>query len=125
MRQRLQDYLLRLHERYQLTILLVTHDLAEIFRLADRVVELADGLITRQGTPEEVFARVHPTYQGPALYGEVLSCHPEGEYVQVQALIDQRIHKFRLPAERASDLLPGRSFLLRYSVEAPIIELIR
>lgn len=124
MRQRLQDYLLKLHQQYRFTLLVVTHDLAEIFRLADQVVELEDGKITRQGTPEEVFAQVHPLSEGPALYGEVLSCRPEGNFVQVQALIDQRIHKFRLPAGQAAGLLPGRSFLLRYSVDSPLVEII-
>jgi molybdate transport system ATP-binding protein len=125
MRQRLQDFILKLHQRYQLTILLVTHDLAEIFRLADQVVELDNGKITRQGSPDAVFVGVHPLSDAPALYGEVLTCRQEGEYVLVQALIDQRIHKFRLPANRAVDLLPGRSFLLRYSVDTPIVEVIR
>lgn len=125
MRQRLQDFIIRLHHRYQLTILVVTHDLAEIFRLADQVIELEDGKIMRQGSPEEVFAKIQPLSEGPALYGEVLSCRPEGDFVQVQALIDQRIHKFRLPADRAIDLLPGRSFLLRYSVDSPIVDIIR
>ncbi len=125
MRQRLQDFILKLHQQYQFTLLVVTHDLAEIFRLADQVVELEEGKITRQGSPEEVFAHIHPLSEGPALYGEVLSCRPEGEYVQVQALIDQRIHKFRLPANRAAELLPGCSFLLRYSVDSPIVEIIR
>ncbi|MBU1823003.1 MAG: ATP-binding cassette domain-containing protein [Bacteroidetes bacterium] len=125
MRQRLQDFILKLHQQYALTILLVTHDLAEIFRLADRVVELDNGKITRMGTPEAVFAGAHPFSEGPALYGEVISCRTEGEYVLIQALIDQRIHKFRLPAGQAAELLPGRSFLLRYSVDSPIVEVIR
>jgi molybdate transport system ATP-binding protein len=125
MRQRLQDFILKLHQQYALTILLVTHDLAEIFRLADRVVELENGKITRMGTPEAVFAGAHPFSEGPALYGEVISCRTEGEYVLIQALIDQRIHKFRIPAGQAVGLLPGRSFLLRYSVDSPIVEVIR
>lgn len=125
MRQRLQDYLLEIHQKHQLTILLVTHDLGEIFRLADRVVELENGKIRRQGTPERVFAEAHAAADGPALYGEVLSCLIENDMATVQALVDQRIHKFRLPTNQAADLLPGRSFLLRYSVDAPVVEVLR
>lgn len=125
MRQRLQDYLLNLHQSHQLTILLVTHDLAEIFRLADQVVEMDEGKITRQGTPPQVFAHTYPAAEGSTLYGEVLACETSGDQVTVQALIDQRIHTFRLPASRAAELQPGRSFLLHYSIEAPMVEVLR
>lgn len=125
MRQRLQEYLLTLHQRYQLTILLVTHNLAEIFRLADQVVELDEGKVIRQGTPRQVFAQTYPSAEVPTLYGEVLTCEVSGDQVTVQALIDQRIHTLRLPAAQAAELQPGRSFLLRYSVETPVVEVLR
>ncbi len=125
MRQRLQDYLLEIHQKHQLTILLVTHDLGEIFRLADRVVEMENGKIKRQGMPEEVFAETHTPADGPAIYGEVISRLIENDIVTVQALVDQRIHKFRLPISQATDLLPGRSFLLRYAVDAQVVEVLR
>ncbi len=125
MRQRLQDYLLALHHSHKLTILLVTHDLSEIFRLTDQVIELDNGTILRQGTPEEVFADTYPVADSPALYGEVLSCRSERDHVVVQALIDRRIHKLRLPLDRAADLYPGCSFVLRYSMDAPLLEVIR
>ena len=125
MRQRLQDYLLKIHQHYKLTILLVTHDLGEIFRLADQVLEMETGKIRRSGTPEQVFVASYSPSEGPVLHGEVLSCHIEDEVATVQALIDERIHKFRLPIIQAVDLLPGRSFLLRYSVESPVVEVLR
>ncbi|MPR35022.1 ATP-binding cassette domain-containing protein [Cytophagaceae bacterium SJW1-29] len=125
MRHRLQGYLLKLQQHYQLTVVLVTHDLGEIFRLGDHVVALEEGKIVRQGTPAQVFAPDYPTADGPVLYGEVLTCILEGENALVQALIDQRIHKLRLPAGRAVDLQPGCSFLLRYAVDAPVVEVIR
>lgn len=125
MRQRLQDYLLKIHQHYKLTILLVTHDLGEIFRLADQVLEMETGKIRRSGTPEQVFVASYRPAEGPVLHGEVLSCHIEDEVATVQALIDERIHKFRLPIIQAVDLLPGRSFLLRYSVESPVVEVLR
>ena len=125
MRHRLQGYLASLHQRYQLTVVLVTHDLAEIFRLADQVVELDAGKIIRQGTPGEVFASSYPAADGPALYGEVLTCTVEGGQALVQALIDQRIHTLRLPVSQAVDLPPGSSFLLHYAMDAPVVKVIR
>ncbi len=41
-------------EKYQLTSVLISHDLATIFRIADRVAVLHGGKIIAYGTPEEI-----------------------------------------------------------------------
>ena len=125
MRLRLQDFLLEIHRRYQLTILLVTHDLGEIFRLADQVVEIEKGKIKNMGTPEQVFTGAYEPFLGPVLCGEILSCTIEKDLATVQALIDQRIHKFRLPAAEATNLVAGDPFILRYSADKPVVEKVR
>jgi molybdate transport system ATP-binding protein len=54
-RSKLQDYILRVHEKYKLTTILVSHDLPEIFKLSDQIFLLKNGKIERSGTPSEVF----------------------------------------------------------------------
>ena len=54
-RSKLQDYILRAHEKYQLTTILVSHDLPEIFKLSDQIFLLDKGKIERSGTPSEIF----------------------------------------------------------------------
>ena len=54
MRSRLQDYILKLHRRFELTTILVSHDFVEIFKMADRVITLDNGLVTSEGVPDEV-----------------------------------------------------------------------
>ena len=72
-RLRLQQVLAEAHRRYQLTTILVSHDPAEIARLADRVVELDLGQVVRVGPP------VAPA----TLTGRVLAVLPGGR-IQVQ-----------------------------------------
>jgi molybdate transport system ATP-binding protein len=55
MRQKLQDYLLKAQQRYQLTTILVSHYLPEIFRLADTVISIKNGRIDSQGPPASIF----------------------------------------------------------------------
>lgn len=55
MRAELQNELAQLHRRFALTTVMVSHDTAEIFRLADRVIRLEDGAIAADGTPAAVF----------------------------------------------------------------------
>ena len=54
-RFKLQQYILTVHKEYKLTTLLISHDISEILRMSDKVLELDNGKIIRQGTPNEVF----------------------------------------------------------------------
>ena len=54
LRQSLQDLILDTAKRNGLTTVLATHDLAEAFALADKVVLMRDGRIVQEGTPAEV-----------------------------------------------------------------------
>jgi ABC-type proline/glycine betaine transport system ATPase subunit len=53
-RVELQDEFLRLKARLAKTMLLVTHDLGEAFRLADRIAVMHAGRILQTGTPDEL-----------------------------------------------------------------------
>lgn len=54
MRKKLQDYLLEVHKRYQLTTVLVSHDEAEIARMTDKVFILEEGQVLKSGTAQEI-----------------------------------------------------------------------
>lgn len=54
-RLKLQDYIKYLHKKYNLTIIMVSHDLQEIAKLADRVIEIDDGEIIVDNCSNEVF----------------------------------------------------------------------
>lgn len=55
MRIRLQEYLKKVHQQFELTTIMVTHDPSEALRLADRIIEIEKGNITKDGKPTEVF----------------------------------------------------------------------
>ncbi len=57
LRVRLQDEILEVHRTMRMTTILVSHDIAEVFRMATRVYVLQDGRVVQVGTPEEVFIR--------------------------------------------------------------------
>jgi osmoprotectant transport system ATP-binding protein len=89
-RLQLQEQLLGIHRKFGQTVLFVTHDIHEAFRLANRIVLISEGKIMQDGTKEElVFHPAHPfvrTFLGlkgfSALFDEkVLS----SLYAQVQA----------------------------------------
>ncbi|WP_298431916.1 choline ABC transporter ATP-binding protein [uncultured Jannaschia sp.] len=55
-RSRLQDELLELQSRLQRTILFVSHDLDEAFKLGNRIAIMEGGRIIQCGTPQEIIA---------------------------------------------------------------------
>jgi len=55
MRNTLQNELKTIHDTLGVTTILVSHDKGEVFKLANKVYVMDDGVITRVGTPEEVF----------------------------------------------------------------------
>jgi len=57
-RTRLQDELLDLQQRLQRTIIFVSHDLDEAFKLGNRIAILEGGRIIQCGTPSEIYT--HP-----------------------------------------------------------------
>lgn len=90
LRQQLQDDLARLHHRFGMTTLLVSHDIGEVFRLSRRVLRMAEGRIVQSGTPAEVFLQ-----KGPAgklnLHAQVLAVRREEVVHIVTLLIGQEI----------------------------------
>ncbi|MGL6072073.1 ATP-binding cassette domain-containing protein [Craterilacuibacter sp.] len=55
LREQLQAELLALQQCFALSTVLVSHDLAEVFRLAQQVIRLDAGQVTGMGTPAELF----------------------------------------------------------------------
>ena len=55
-RRRLQDSLVQIRRRMDLTAVFVTHDMAEALFLGDRIAVLRDGHLVQVGTPRELLA---------------------------------------------------------------------
>jgi molybdate transport system ATP-binding protein len=58
-RSTLQDEILKAHNYHGATTLLVSHDLTEVFRLADKVLRIENGKSTALGKPENLFIENH------------------------------------------------------------------
>lgn len=55
LRTKLQEYLIQIHKKYSMSIILVSHDKHEIYRLASHIYEINNGKIVRSGSPKELF----------------------------------------------------------------------
>ncbi|NTV46975.1 MAG: ATP-binding cassette domain-containing protein, partial [Chlorobiales bacterium] len=55
MRVKLQDEIRRIHEKFNLATVLVSHEKQEVIRLASRILWLDNGKIVKTGSPKQVF----------------------------------------------------------------------
>ncbi len=82
-RLQLQQELLKVHQQYNLTTLLVSHHLPEVFKLATHVIKIEQGQLLQSGTAAQVFAW-QPKGDGLHLIGEVVSVNVDGVNILVQ-----------------------------------------
>jgi phospholipid/cholesterol/gamma-HCH transport system ATP-binding protein len=55
--------ILKLNQAFKMTIVVVTHELASVFEIADRIAMLHSGAVEAIGTPEELRANPNPIVQ--------------------------------------------------------------
>ncbi|MFT7860493.1 MAG: ATP-binding cassette domain-containing protein [Sulfurimonas sp.] len=72
MRTKLQEEILKLHNEFNITTVMVSHDPSEIYRLASRVLVLEQGELIKDGTPKEVFLQTSGRSAKFSFHGELL-----------------------------------------------------
>jgi molybdate transport system ATP-binding protein len=124
MRIRLQDYLKELHKKYELSIILVSHDVSEILKLSNKVLVLENGSIQKSGSPKQVFTvnQVHSKFQ---FTGEVLEIQKEEVVFVVTLLIGTNIVKIIAQASEIKDLNPGDKVLVASKAFNPVLQKIQ
>ena len=75
MREKLQHYLLRVHQTYGLTTILISHNQEEVEKMADWVVVLDAGKVIQQGKAEDVFQETATATQ-ISLKGTIVKMEP-------------------------------------------------
>lgn len=123
MRFKLQDYILKIHQKYQLTTLMITHSIPEIFKLSDKVIVLDKGKIVKEGTPNTVFSeeKISSKFK---LTGEIISITKSDIIYVIQVFSGNNIIKVVATADEVKDLRIGQKVLVASKAFNPIIQVI-
>ncbi len=105
-RHRVQDYLLNAHRQLGFTLVVISHDAGDIFNLADRVCVMERGIVTREGTPDEVFLSRASSGKFQFI-GEVLRLEKEDLVWVVTVQIQSQLVKVVVLEEEAAGLAVG------------------
>jgi molybdate transport system ATP-binding protein len=92
MRSKLQDELIKIQHYFKLTTILVSHDISEVYKLSNYVLELEEGQIKKQGTANEIFGG--NTISGKFKFsGEIVDIQASDIVFVVSILVGQDVIK--------------------------------
>lgn len=121
MRFKLQDYILIAHQHYQLTTILVSHHLPEIFKLSDHVILLDKGKIIKEGKPSFVFLedKISSKFK---LTGEIIAIEKSDVVYIVSVLSGSNIIKVIATEDEIKELKVGTKVLVASKAFNPMIQ---
>ncbi|ECO1925485.1 sulfate/molybdate ABC transporter ATP-binding protein [Campylobacter coli] len=124
MRSFLQDELVKILQHFKITTLLVSHDLAEIYKLSHRILELSDGKIIKDARTNEFFTSSNLSAK-LRLSVTLLEMKKSDILVIFTLLLNQDIVKITLSEEEFlksyKDVKIGDTLLLSIKAFNPII----
>ncbi len=121
MRSKLQDYILKVHRKYGLTTILVSHDTGEICKLSDRVLVLEDGEITQKGKPFDIFG-AHNISGKFQFTGELIDISQESVIYILTILIGNNLVKVIADEREVNELAIGDKVLVASKAFNPIVK---
>ncbi len=120
MRGKLQHYILEVYREYGLTTLLISHDVTEIIRMSDYVVEMDQGKILRRAAPGEIFTseKLNAKFQ---FTGEVMKMTRQEFIVIVTVLVGRELVKVVANDSEVEGMKVGDRVLIASKAFNPVI----
>ncbi|TRX58463.1 ATP-binding cassette domain-containing protein [Fulvivirga sp. M361] len=124
MRQKLQQYIIQVHREYDLTTLLISHDISEILKMSDKMLIIDNGKQIAYGDSKEIFTRknISAKFQ---FSGEVMSIEKQDFLYIVTILIGRDLVKVAVEGSDLENISVGDQVLVASKAFNPIIRKIR
>ena len=121
MRSKLQDYILLVHKKYQLTTIMISHDMGEIIKMSDTLYVLKNGMIEKQGPPLSVFT--HKNISGKFQFtGEIIKIEKEDVIYVLTILIANTVVKTVMMPSEIHQFSIGDTVLVASKAFNPLIQ---
>jgi molybdate transport system ATP-binding protein len=121
MRQRLQELVLQVHRDFSLMTILVSHEMTEIAKLSNKVLQLQDGKVVQSGAPADVLWNT--TLSGKFQFtGEIVHIDKEDIVYILQILVGNTVVKVVADEQEAKSLSAGDKVLVSSKAFNPLIK---
>ena len=119
-RMNLQDEIIKAFQKSNITTILVSHDLSEVFKLSKKIFVIEQGKIIRSGSPQEVF--VNNNFSGKFKFtGEIIEIHKDGVLNIVTLSIGNNLTKVMASDEEIAGLAIGSKVIVAAKAFNPLI----
>ena len=119
-RNKLQNEIMTLHKEFDMTTLMISHDSAEIYKLANKVIVLNEGKIVKEGTPKDVLLRMTGS-QKFSFEGEILELK-KVDVINVAILsIGQQLVEVVISSSEAMNFKVGQKVSISTKAFSPIL----
>ncbi|MCO6360758.1 ABC transporter ATP-binding protein [Roseivirga pacifica] len=120
-RAKLQDYLSKIHKAFELTTIMVSHDITEAIKLADRIIELDNGSVAKSGTPAQLFGDVK--LSGKFQFTGVVLTIESQDFLNILSLVvGKEVVRVAVDESEAKKLSPGDKVIVASKAFNPIIK---
>jgi len=121
MRLKLQQYILQVHREYNLTTILISHDVSEILKTSDTMLVLDHGKIIQKGAPAEVFS--HKEVSGKFQFvGEIIKMEKQDVIYILSILIGNELVKVVADEREVKKYAIGERVIVASKAFNPIIK---
>ncbi len=120
MRLQFQEEVFQIHKKFGITTIFVSHHIAEVFRLSDRVAIIEGGRIARSGPPSQVFGERR--LSGKFTFtGEVVEIVPDGVVNILTILVGNNLVRTVATDDEARDIRPGEKVVVSSKAFNPVV----
>lgn len=120
LRARLVEEIGRLQQQSGMTTLMVSHQVGEIYQLAQQVIVLEQGSIRQQGKPAEIFSQGQTSGKF-RFTGQILAMEAMDVMVALTVLVGQQIVRVACMPEEAQTLAVGDTVMLVSKAFNPMV----
>lgn len=94
LRVRMQEYVLKIHEQYNLHTILVSHQLNEVIKMSDYLIMMKNGQVIQHGKPSHILFQ--DNNQQETLEGVVIDVEVNDSVQFLKVLVGEQIIKFQV-----------------------------
>lgn len=111
MRGKIQNYIKQVHKEFNLTTIMISHDMAEILKMSERVLVLENGKIINDGNPIEIFSEKNNSDKFQ-ITGEIVAINTINLQSIMTILIGKDIATIEIEANLANSFSVGDKLML-------------
>lgn len=121
MRSKLQDYILKVHKQFNLTTLLISHEISEVIKMSDEIYILENGKIINSGKPVDVFTNKQVSGKFQFL-GEIVQIKKEDIIYVVTILIGTNFVKIVAEEDEIETMKVGDKVMVASKAFNPLLQ---